>query len=97
MQSPSRFQTIRSRFSPAGIRTSFRRASSASSRSSSSRNSFVSSASSTPTETINSVMFRQPSILFMEEEKKDHGSELGLLEPRPIVYWGGMEERMGHF
>jgi hypothetical protein len=42
-------------------------------------------------------MFRQPSILFMEEEKKDHGSELGLLEPRPIVYWGGMEERMGHF
>lgn len=87
MQASSRFQAIRSRFS-------FRRASSASSRSTSSRNSFGSSTSS-QADTINSVIFRQPSIVFMEEEKKSFGSELSLLEPRPIVYWGGLEERMG--
>jgi hypothetical protein len=31
------------------------------------------------------------------EEKKSFGSELSLLEPRPVVYWGGLEERMGSF
>jgi hypothetical protein len=45
--------------------------------------------------TLNSIIFRQPSILDLEEERKSYGSELGILEPRPIVYWGGMEERMG--
>lgn len=92
----SRFQTIRSRFSPAGIRTSFRRASSASSGSSSSRNSFASTGSS-PVETINSVLSRQPSFIVLEEEKRSFGSELNILEPRPVVYWGGLEERMGSF
>ncbi|KAI0025481.1 hypothetical protein F4780DRAFT_721364 [Xylariomycetidae sp. FL0641] len=92
----SRFQTIRSRFSPSGIRTSFRRSSSASSGSASSCNSFDSNVSS-PASTINSVLVRQPSILGMEEEKRNSGAELGLLEPRPIVYWGGLEERMGSF
>ncbi|ORY62292.1 uncharacterized protein BCR38DRAFT_458855 [Pseudomassariella vexata] len=91
----SRFQSIRSRFSPAGIRTSLRRASSASWRSDSSSNSFMSTGS--PVETINSVMFRQPSIVGMVEEKKSFAEELNLLEPRPIVYWGGLEERMGSF
>ncbi|XXG98719.1 hypothetical protein Hte_005048 [Hypoxylon texense] len=85
----SRFQTIRSRFSPSGIRTSFRRSSSASTTSTSS------SASSSPVSTINAVLFRQPSIADLEEEKRCSGPELSVLEPRPIVYWGGVEERMG--
>ncbi|KAI1398750.1 hypothetical protein F4819DRAFT_489243 [Hypoxylon fuscum] len=60
----SRFQAIRSRFTP-------------------------------HVNTINAVLFRQPSIADLEEEKRISGPELGLLEPRPIVYWGGVEERMG--
>ncbi|KAI1476150.1 hypothetical protein F4774DRAFT_413189 [Daldinia eschscholtzii] len=71
----SRFQTIRSRFTPSGIRTS--------------------SSSSSPVSTINAVLFRQPSIADLEEEKRSSGPELNILEPRPIVYWGGVEERMG--
>jgi hypothetical protein len=31
----------------------------------------------------------------MEEERKSFGLGLEILEPRPLVYWGGMEERMG--
>jgi len=31
----------------------------------------------------------------MEEERKIFASGLEILEPRPIVYWGGLEERMG--
>ncbi|KAF7537558.1 hypothetical protein G7054_g3637 [Neopestalotiopsis clavispora] len=92
----SRFNSIRSRFSPSGLRTSFRRASSASSRSTSSRNSFASNGSS-PAETINSVLSRQPSFMEMEAERRSFGSELSVLEPRPNVYWGGLEERMGSF
>ncbi|KAI1843379.1 hypothetical protein JX265_006205 [Neoarthrinium moseri] len=92
----SRFHAIRSRFSPTGIRTSFRRASSASSRSTTSRNSFASNGSS-PVETINSVLSRQPSFMEMQEEKRSFGPELNILEPRPVVYWGGLEERIGSF
>ncbi|KAI0204744.1 hypothetical protein F4808DRAFT_456493 [Astrocystis sublimbata] len=88
----SRFQTIRSRFSPSNIRTSLRRSSSASTATSTSS---ASSATMSPVHTINSVLFRQPSILDMEEEKRRSGTELTVLEPRPIVYWGGLEERMG--
>ncbi|KAI0868397.1 hypothetical protein GGS24DRAFT_494587 [Hypoxylon argillaceum] len=84
----SRFQMIRSRFSPSNLRTSLRRSSSASTATSSS------CGSSSPVHTINSVLFRQPSILHMEEEKRRSGAELNLLEPRPIVYWGGLEERI---
>ncbi|CAK7236859.1 calcium channel protein [Sporothrix bragantina] len=94
MQS-SRFQAIAARFSPQRLRTSLRR-SSTSSVASSSRDSYTSTASS-PVSTINSVIFRQPSIVDMEEERKSYGSELSLLEPRPIVYWGGLEERLGSF
>ncbi|KAI0545751.1 hypothetical protein F4679DRAFT_588212 [Xylaria curta] len=65
----SRFQMIRSRFSPSNLRTSLRRSSSASTATSSSND--------------------------MEEEKRRSGAELTVLEPRPIVYWGGLEERMG--
>ncbi|KAK6067595.1 hypothetical protein SCUP234_04531 [Seiridium cupressi] len=92
----SRFHAIRSRFSATGIRTSLRRASSASSRSTSSRNSFTSNGSS-PVETINSVLSRQPSFVEREEERRSFGPELNVLEPRPVVYWGGLEERMGSF
>jgi hypothetical protein len=40
-------------------------------------------------------MSRQPSMLDMAEERKSFGSGLEILEPRPVVYWGGLEERMG--
>ncbi|KAL7628230.1 hypothetical protein AAE478_002429 [Parahypoxylon ruwenzoriense] len=93
---PSRFQIIRSRFSTSSIRTSFRRSSSASTSSASSYNSYGSNSSS-PVSTINAVLFRQPSIADLEEEKRCSGPELSILEPRPIVYWGGVEERIGSF
>ncbi|KAH7017901.1 hypothetical protein EDB80DRAFT_874580 [Ilyonectria destructans] len=46
-----------------------------------------------------SIILRQPSLVGMEEERRNFGSELHVLEPRPIVYWGSVEERMGslHF
>jgi hypothetical protein len=34
-------------------------------------------------------------MLEMDEEKKSFAPGLEMLEPRPIVYWGGLEERMG--
>ncbi|KAJ1333893.1 hypothetical protein MN608_03891 [Microdochium nivale] len=95
----SRFQTIRAQFSAAGVRSSFRRHSSSSSRSS--RHSFGSSASSSsasPSKTaVNAVLFRQPSIVDLESERRTSGAVLDMLEPRPIVYWGGVEQRMGSF
>ncbi|EHK98652.1 hypothetical protein M7I_5537 [Glarea lozoyensis 74030] len=48
-----------------------------------------------PISEINAIMHRQPSIVDMEEEKKTFPTGLEILEPRPIVYWGGLEERMG--
>jgi hypothetical protein len=90
----SRFQSITARFSPATLRTSFRRSPSASSRASSNRSSIASSNASSPVSTINSIIFRQPSIVDLEEERRSFASELNILEPRPIVYWAGMEERM---
>ncbi|KJR82630.1 uncharacterized protein SPSK_03781 [Sporothrix schenckii 1099-18] len=92
MQS-SRFHALTARLSPQKLRISLRRTST-SSTTSSSRDS-CSSTDSSPLSTINSVIFRQPSIVNMEEERKSFGSELSLLEPRPIVYWGGLEERLG--
>ncbi|KAF8867050.1 hypothetical protein BDZ45DRAFT_568755, partial [Acephala macrosclerotiorum] len=50
---------------------------------------------SSPISTIDAIMRRQPSMLDMEEEKRSFGSGLEILEPRPLVYWGGLEERMG--
>ncbi|SPN97819.1 related to voltage gated Ca2+ channel [Cephalotrichum gorgonifer] len=91
-----RLQSIAARFAPSTLRTSFRRSFSASSRASSNRDSIVSSASS-PVSTINSIIFRQPSIAGLEEERRSFGNELGILEPRPIVYWAGVEERMASF
>ncbi|KAK1598077.1 uncharacterized protein LY79DRAFT_576381 [Colletotrichum navitas] len=93
MQS-SRFQSITSRFSPSTLRTTFRRSSSASSRASSDRGSYTTTASS-PVSTINSIVFSQPSMLDLEEERKSFGSELSILEPRPVVYFGSVEERIG--
>ncbi|KAM4059332.1 hypothetical protein HRG_007810 [Hirsutella rhossiliensis] len=45
--------------------------------------------------TINSIIFRQPSIRGLEEERKSFPRGLNILEPRPIVYWSSVEERMG--
>ncbi|KAI0526050.1 hypothetical protein F5B22DRAFT_588907 [Xylaria bambusicola] len=95
MQQTSRFHMIRTRFSPSNLRTSLRRSSSASTATTSSRLSSGSSGSASPVHAINAVLFRQPSILDMEAEKRRSGVELSVLEPRPIVYWGGLEERMG--
>jgi len=50
-----------------------------------------------PVSAINSVIFRQPSIINMEQERRTFAAELNILEPRPVVYWGGLEERMGSF
>jgi hypothetical protein len=33
-------------------------------------------------------------MLNLEEERRSFGSGLKILEPRPVVYWGSMEERM---
>jgi len=97
----SRFHTL----SFSSIRTSFRqqRSSSPSSASilsgSSSRNSYAShnssASASSPINTINAIIHRQPSMVDMEEERRAFASGLEILEPRPIVYWGGLEERMG--
>lgn len=76
------------------IRSSLRRASSPSSFASSKRNSYSSHASS-PADTLAAIMHRRPSMLELDEEKKIFPSGLEVLEPRPIVYWGGLEERMG--
>ncbi|MBE3044889.1 hypothetical protein IMZ48_20480 [Candidatus Bathyarchaeota archaeon] len=92
----SRFHALAARLNPSTLRTTFRRSSSSSSRASSNRDSIGSSASS-PVSTINSIIFRQPSIVGLEEERRCFGSELGILEPRPIVYWAGVEERMASF
>ncbi|KAF7951184.1 hypothetical protein BTUL_0031g00360 [Botrytis tulipae] len=87
-------------FSISSIRGSFRRSSSPSSinsNTSTSRDSYTSQSSNSPINTINSIMHRQPSMQDLEEEKKNFGSGLEIMEPRPIVYWGGMEERLGRF
>ena len=90
----SRFHSV----SFSSIRTSFSRGRSPSNTSmmSSNRNSYASNSSAaSPINTINAIMHRQPSMLEMDEEKKSFASGLEILEPRPIVYWGGLEERMG--
>ncbi|TDZ22131.1 hypothetical protein C8034_v010181 [Colletotrichum sidae] len=93
MHSPS-LQSITAYFTPETLRSTFRRSSSASSRASSDRGSYATTASS-PASTINSIVFRQPSMLDLEEERKSFGSELDILEPRPVMYWESVEERMG--
>ncbi len=93
----SRFQALTARFSPYNLRTSFRRSASTSSKGTASNRNSYSSANMSPVSTINSIIFRQPSIVDMEEERKSFGSGLDILEPRPLVYWGGLEERMGSF
>ncbi|KAF4976936.1 hypothetical protein FZEAL_6471 [Fusarium zealandicum] len=92
MSRNSRFETMSARFSPERLRNSLRRNSSASS---STRDSYSSSTTfSSSARSINNIILRQPSLVNMEEERKSFGSELSLLEPRPIVYWGSVEERM---
>lgn len=47
-----------------------------------------------PVNTINDVMYRQPSMLELDAERRSFGSRLEIMEPRPLVYCGGLEERM---
>lgn len=94
----SRLQAVTARFSPLSLRSTFRRSSSASS--SPSRDSTYSttsalSSSSSPVSAINTIIYRQPSIVGLQEERENFSQELDVLEPRPIVYWGSVEERMG--
>ncbi|ESZ93635.1 hypothetical protein SBOR_5984 [Sclerotinia borealis F-4128] len=83
-------------FSFSSIRGSFRRSASPSNSSvhsnSTGRESYVSRASS-PVNTINAIIHRQPSMVDLEEERKSFGSGLEIMEPRPIVYWGGISDQ----
>ncbi|RGP63828.1 calcium channel subunit cch1 [Fusarium longipes] len=90
----SRFENMASRFSPSRLRNSLRRSSSASTSTQASYSS-VNTVSSSAAVTINNIISRQPSLLNLEAERRSFGSELSLLEPRPIVYWGSVEERIG--
>ncbi|KAJ4414415.1 hypothetical protein N0V82_007922 [Gnomoniopsis sp. IMI 355080] len=59
-----------------------------------SRMSYASNTSSTSAaSTINSVLFKQPSIINLQEEHMQFASKLNILEPRPITFFGSMEER----
>ncbi|KAH6961606.1 hypothetical protein DER45DRAFT_208990 [Fusarium avenaceum] len=89
----SRLETMSSRFSPSRLRDSLRRSSSASTSTQASFSSVNTTSSSTAV-AINNIISRQPSLLSLEAERRSFGSELSLLEPRPIVYWGSVEERM---
>ncbi|CAM1507367.1 Fc.00g070080.m01.CDS01 [Cosmosporella sp. VM-42] len=79
MHSP--FQTMATRFAPSKLRTSFRRSSAASS----SRDSYSSTSTvSSPASTINSIIFRQPSVVNLEEERRSfgiHSSRQGSKQP----------------
>ncbi|CEJ90204.1 hypothetical protein VHEMI06003 [[Torrubiella] hemipterigena] len=44
---------------------------------------------------INSIIFNQPSMIDHAAELENFSSELTVLEPRPVVYWSSVEERMG--
>ncbi|ELR06160.1 hypothetical protein VC83_07349 [Pseudogymnoascus destructans] len=48
-----------------------------------------------PVATVRSILSRQSSLVDLEEEERDFGTEIGVLEPRPAVFWQGLEERMG--
>jgi hypothetical protein len=100
MQS-SRFSALAAHLTPSALRTSFRRSSSlSSSTGGGSRPASLRSSrdvSGSPVMTINSIVLRQPSYLELEAEKRSYASELSILEPRPVVYWESMEERMGSF
>lgn len=50
---------------------------------------------STNANTINSIIYRQPSIVGLVQERACFPTELGVLEPRPVVYWSSVEERIG--
>ena len=52
--------------------------------------------SATPASALSAVLLARPAILTLEEERRRFpAGVLGVLEPRPIVYWDSVEERMG--
>lgn len=73
-----------------------RRSTTASETSEGSRMSYASNTSSaSAASTINSVLLRQASIIDLQEEHEQFSSKLNILEPRPVVFYGSMEERFG--
>jgi hypothetical protein len=62
--------------------------------SSSHRSSCSTSSRASATSTINSIMYQQPSIAGLQEERRTFATGLNILEPRPIVYWGSVEDRI---
>lgn len=47
------------------------------------------------TTTINSVIYRQPAVVGFVQERTTFPRELVVLEPRPLVYWSSVEDRIG--
>ncbi|PSR78246.1 hypothetical protein BD289DRAFT_486140 [Coniella lustricola] len=75
-----------------------RRSTTSSETSEVSRISFASNMSAaSAASTINSVLFRQPSVIDLQQEHEQFSSKLTVLEPRPIVFYGSMEERFSSF
>ncbi|KEY64964.1 hypothetical protein S7711_08205 [Stachybotrys chartarum IBT 7711] len=89
MHAPHYLTSLTRRFSRPDMRTAARRSSSTSS----SRSSY-SSTSTVASSPLNAIVSQRSSILEMEEERRDFPSELNVLEPRPVVYWGSVEERI---
>lgn len=57
--------------------------------------SYASNTSSTSAaSTINSVIFKQASIIDLQEEHMQFASKLNILEPRPISFFGSSESSM---
>ncbi|AEO54250.1 hypothetical protein MYCTH_2313737 [Thermothelomyces thermophilus ATCC 42464] len=88
------FQSIRARLLPRSLRGSLRRSmssSTTSSRASSTDVASFTSLASSPVSVINSIVFRQKSVLesYDEAERPPH-----ILEPRPIAPFGSVEQRL---
>lgn len=93
------FQPIQTHLTHSGTLPPFslrRRSTTSSEDSEGSRVSFASiTSSASAASSINSVLFRQTSVIDNNEEQMQFASKLNILEPRPILYFGSMEERFG--
>jgi hypothetical protein len=75
------------RYSPAELPSSWERSSSSYKDSSRSR-------SASTTSTIHEILFGVLSMTDLGIEQRDFSSELGILEPRPVVCWESMEAKV---
>ena len=82
---------------PSSLVSPFRRSASSTSFAALSASHGSASAAPSPKGTVNGVISRQPSMPDLEEERRSFDLNLQILEPRPVVYWGSMEERMESF